>query len=58
MRDSYRITLTEKAQNDLMKIPKKFASHILDKLEFFEKTQNPLHYAKKLERYTIWSISI
>ena len=43
----------EKAQDDLKRLPQQIASHILDKLEYFVTSSNPLHYAWKLNDFDL-----
>ncbi len=45
----YSIRLSQQALRQLQKLEKNTARRIIDKLYFFEKTQNPLLCAKKLK---------
>ena len=44
----YKLFYTLKAKKDLLSLDKKIASKILDKLDFFINSEEPLKYAKKL----------
>ncbi len=44
----YKLFYTLKAKKDLIDLNKKLSSRILDKLDFFIDTGEPLKYAKKL----------
>lgn len=48
MRKKCKIFLTKKAQKDLKRLDVDIADRILSKLEFYEKSENPLFYAEKL----------
>ena len=49
----YKIIFSESAFKDLKKLPKKNSNNIIKKLEYFEKSKNPLFFFKKLKDRTL-----
>lgn len=45
---SYQFQFSHEADNDFSKLPHALQKRIWNKLIFFEKSKNPLHFAKKL----------
>jgi mRNA interferase RelE/StbE len=51
----YKVLYTVKAQSDLSSLDKKIAIKILDKIDFFVATGQPLQYSKKLVNFEFGS---
>ncbi|MDA1060320.1 MAG: type II toxin-antitoxin system RelE/ParE family toxin [bacterium] len=45
----YKFQFSEQGENDFAALPKKLQKLIFKKLNYFEKSQNPLTFAKKLQ---------
>lgn len=49
MAQIYQFQFSEQGENDFRTLPKVLQKRIFKKLEYFEKSENPLNFAKKLQ---------
>ncbi len=49
----YRFVFSKKAKGQLKKLDRKVSKRIIDKLEYYEKSENPLKYAERLKDKTL-----
>jgi len=47
----YQLVYTKSAEHDLAKLSKALAKRVLQKLEYFIRSENPFSYAKKLVNF-------